>query len=261
MARYFISTQFVSHGSAAGLDDIPVSGRLAAWAWVFRLADGTNQSMITKRNSQGWAMSVVDVAAVAGGFRFVIERATTDTNYISAAGLVPLRTWKFLGAFFDDAASQKIRLYHGDLSTAVAEVSSYSTSDVGSGAVKADATSNLYVGNIEVATTLMFSGLIQRGGILKPTAEPDTAYFQAIYAATIPTATTNPSVADVLAAKTHELMFDYQDGDVTDRTGNGHNGTVTGATAVELLNKLGLYEGVGAAGRIQGQAVSRSSLY
>jgi len=229
MARVFnVSGRLIDHGSAASLDDLPVSGILAVWAWIWRLADGTNQHIITKRNAQGWVLSVV-TATGEGALRLVVERNTTDTNYISNTGIVALNTWTFVGAYFNDAATPKIKLFWGTPSTDVAEVGSYTTSDAGSGSVKADAASNLYVGNIQVATTLPFLGMIQRGGVIQPASTPDATYFEALRVATA------TSVLNVAGTK---LLFDYQDGDLSDRSGNGNNGTATGATTNELLAKL-----------------------
>jgi hypothetical protein len=248
MARYFVSSgDRIGHGSAAGIDNITASGKIAAWwVWLLLGATGANKHVFTMFGSagnQGWAIKVHNLAG-EGQVYLDVKRATTDLQYSSVAGVVPLLRWKFIGVYFDDAATPKVKIFHGGAAAAdtVAEVSSYAVTTDGTGAVSSDAGAEMLVGNIEIATTLPFNGLIQRGGALNPASTPDATYFEGIRAATLPGASV-PTTAALLAEQTHLFAFDYQDADLTDITGNGHDGTATGTVISELLTPLDLPSG------------------
>lgn len=232
MSRNFQSGQFVNHGTAAGLDDLAAAS-FTVWAWVFRGDNGSNQEVVTKDGNNGgtacgWNL-VLDNSLAEGQIRFVVFRVTTVTDFTSnASNVVALYTPTFVAATFNDAASPKVTLIRGTASAAAAEVSGYSVSDAGTGALISDAPASLYVGNIQRADTNPFGGQVQMGGIIRGSVLT-AAQLETIRAATRTAVDTDVTLSNARALFTHELVWHYKDGNVSDRTANAHNGTVTGA--------------------------------
>lgn len=232
MSRNFRSGEFVSHGSAAGLDNLmQTSGGVTLWGVVLRGANtaGSPGFIMSKDAAfpEGWNWSIDGSASPGEGALLVrVERATVNCNVISVAGVVALYVPTFVAFTFNAAASPAGKSYSGTEAAAVAETS-YNTQTDGSGTPVADATANFYVGNLQRATTNYLRTSIQMGGVITGStlsaAQLDTIWQAAI-------ASDDPSSA-ILALFTHELMFDYRAGSLADRTGNGHTGTATGAQA------------------------------
>jgi hypothetical protein len=118
---------------------------------------------------------------------------------------------------FDSAASPVTRMYKGTLSSAVAELTGFSTTLPGTGAVESDAAAALWVGNWE-ALNLAFEGRIERVGLVNRVL--DATELETIRPYALKTCNVSGTV----------LLASYRNGDVTDYSGNGNTGTITGAT-------------------------------
>jgi hypothetical protein len=122
----------------------------------------------------------------------------------------------------DVAGASTIKVFSGDLTTAVTEPT-YSLQQTGSnGAPDADAAYDLYIGNLARATTLPFKGRIDRAGVVRRalTVEELTK----IQFGTIPEC----NVPDTL------VLYDINGtGSQADLSGNGNTGTVTTASVAD----------------------------
>ena len=153
------SNRSVNHGSGASIDDLPAAGAFSYAGWFYRTSDGDNQYMFDKGTV---GLAVCTNAPGEGAIQCAVIRAS-PTNFITASGVLPLNTWKFIVMTFDDAASPKVHVYHGTTSTAMAEAS-YGTTTAGSGAIGSDAASDQIIGNTN-ALNLPFRGRIDGAAI------------------------------------------------------------------------------------------------
>lgn len=213
---------YVDHGSGADLDDLG-AGSFSVWAWVYRTANGGNQHIITKDGSfpSGWAL-VADNGVGEGEARFIVWRSTA-TDFISASGEIPLNTWTFVCAAYtkDPASGNEVAIYIGGINTPASEPS-YTTAQDGVGAINADAAYNLYVGNLQRATTLPFLGRVALPGVAKRRLTLKEA--REIQYRTL----ARDAVPDTL------LLPDYQGlGEQEDLSGNGHHGSTTNVSIAE----------------------------
>lgn len=206
------SGDLVNHSSAAALDNL---ADFTAWAWVYRTADGTNQLIMSKNGalSAGWLLLLITESG-EGTFRFIRYRSTTNTDIRSAGGVIPLNTWTFCAV----TSSLTTKLYTSSLSGNVAEVS-YSLQQEGAGSIVSDASSDLYVGNVQIATSLPFKGRIARGGLVDRVLS-----FSEL------SALRRESLVGANVSGT-KLLFDYTTAadSQTDYSVNGNTGTRTGA--------------------------------
>jgi hypothetical protein len=229
MALTFASGQYVNAGSASNLDDLgAINTAFTVWGWFYRTSNGANQHMITKDGAfpSGWVL-LCDNAGGEGGARFVIFKSTTGSNWAeahSAVGMIPLNTWTFVAGTHSStvAGASTIKLFIGNLSTAAVEPT-YTLQQAGSnGAPDADASYNLYVGNLSRATTLPFLGRIARAGVVRRALDQDELrriQFGSLIAANVPDT---------------RLLFDlHGTGTQIDYSGNGNTGAVTSATVAD----------------------------
>lgn len=210
----------VDHGSAASLDNLTQTA-LTVWAWVYRTGEGADQSVLSKMGAGavGWLWRLHG-GSPSGSMSLLVDRATTDTIYTTSVAVVAANTWTFVAVTYDPAAAPAVRMYSGTLAGAVSEITSFvsPTGNVnGSGTPSADAAFNLYVGNVQL-TNLAFEGRIERGGVVNRVLT--SSDLEAIRLAVIK----DCNVADT------KLLVSYRNGDVTDYSGNGNTGTITGAT-------------------------------
>lgn len=215
----------VNHGSGSSIDDLPSAGGVTWWMWVYRTADGANQHLMTKDGSfpGGWAM-LVDNNGGEGCLRLIIFRTNSTgsnwTDYQSAAGRIPLNTWTFVAATYDETASPEVVLYYGSRTATVIAETSYITSQNGTGSYLSDAASDLWVCNLQRASTLPLKGSGQCGGLIPSVLT--LGQLRTLQFASKPQ-TNYPGA---------KLTFHYDGttGTQPDLSGNGNNGTVTTAT-------------------------------
>jgi len=216
------STDHVNHGKASAINDLPGGANGCTFvAWVYRTADDGNQHIFTMDGvdfaSRGGLVFLASSGA-ADNLRALVRAATTDTDYTTNTGALPLNTWTFVAVTFKDTDSPKLHIYSGSL-TALATEASYASSTDGSGAVVADNANDKWISNIERANTLPLVGNIARA-----------AYFNTKLSLTDLQRLQFAPVAQWSGANT-KLLVDYHGtGTQRDYTGNGNAGTVTGAT-------------------------------
>jgi hypothetical protein len=229
MALNFASGQYVNAGSATSLDELAtINTAFTVWAWVYRTSNGGNQHIMTKDGSfpSGWAF-ICDNSPGEGTLRFVVFKTSTGSNwadYVSVAGQIPLNTWTFVAAYHssDVAGASTMKLYVGGLGTNAAEPT-YNLQQAGSnGAPSTDAAYNLYVGNLQRATTFPFLGRIARAGVVRRALTVDE--IRQIQFGTIPQC----NVPNTLM-----LLDLHGTGTQNDHSGNGNTGAVTSATVVD----------------------------
>lgn len=226
--------KYVNHGSNTSLDDLPTSGNMTAWAWIFRTANGVNQYLYSKvaSSTAGWEFIVSNNGGASeGSLAFIVRRATTYTRFESIGAVVPLNTWTFVAATFDNSASPKVHLYVGGLTTTVAEVGSYFTSTAGTGSIGSDAAANLYVGDYTLGPS-PFSGSISRGGITSATMSAN--YLRSLQYAPI----SGDNIANT------KLLFSYYGSGYTqDYSGNSNAGTIVGSPSFNRVPLGSLFPG------------------
>lgn len=211
----------VDHGSGATLDNLPAAA-FYGWTWIYKTDIGGQQCLITKDNAypSGW-MFLIDGATATGLLRFIIFRGSNFADATDFRGQtldVVNNEWTFVGFSFDPAASPRVKIYRGKLDVAVAEIPSYSFSSAGTGTASDDAAASLYVGNDQRNNSLVFKGAIAGGEVGVGTFSQ--SQFES---------RRRSSLANIGGAST-KLLFNYESlSTLSDLSGNGNNGTATGA--------------------------------
>jgi hypothetical protein len=206
------NTTRLNCGSGANLDDL-TSFTMLAWVNPSTLTTGR---VILAKGAVASA-KVFRLSGTGGNINLYVNRATTDANYITSdTPLSATGAWAFIAATYDEGATPSIHIYTGTLAALAAE-NGYGTSTDGSGTTDVDNTLAFYVGN---ATTnnVAFQGSVG-----------PCAYISGVLTlAQIQAWQFRPRVI----VNTRGLWFPGQDGvDVqADRSGNGNNGTIVGAT-------------------------------
>src|SRR6185503_3581635 len=190
---------------------------LPAWTWLFWLQISTftaNRVIVRKRNI-GHRITLFSTADL----NISVARATTSTAYQTNSGLLStLNKWYQLMVTFDIAAGAG--LVHtaliGDLATALTACT-FGTATDGSGAQLGDSGVNLGIrsqegGGNSLQGVIAVAGYFNR--VLTPGEGQDWLWYR------------NPKSGLILH---HELGFQGT-GTQIDYSGNGHAGTVTGAT-------------------------------
>lgn len=223
MSLAFASGQYVNHGSGAALDDLGATA-FSVMALVYRTGDGGNQIIVSKDGAypSGWLLFVENSAGGEGEVRFIVFRGATFSNatdYISAAGVVPLNRWTVVGVAYADADATKVSLFAGPLGQPLVDLTP-STATNGTGASSTDAAYNCYVGSVQRDTTLTFSGRIARAAVYNRRLSLGEA--RQVAAAATPEGWVRSGSLFVTDYQTTKLQPDV--------SGNGRHGTVTGAT-------------------------------
>lgn len=175
-----------------------------------------NRQLLAQSKTLGQIRLMGTHSSGSGVLQFGVPITPSGTaNAVSNTGLVTANEWNFAAVKYDSSDSQDVRLYHGDLSTLVTEVTYASNVD---GTIQSDNASAFIIGR-DVAGSLPFTGDI--ASIL---VFPNTA----LTLGQIRTLQYRPhSIAGI------ELFVHYGfngSGSQIDRSGQGNNGTVTGAT-------------------------------
>ncbi len=224
-ALTFASGQYVDCGSGASLDDLAATGgALTAWAWVYRTADGDNQSVITKDNAypSGWGIVITNGSGGEGSIQGFVgwDGGQTVSAISDSSNVVALNTWTFIAMVYDNAASPKCTVYRGTMGLLVAEVTGYYQNPAPTGSVVSDASANLYVGNLQRSTLYPLLGRIGPCGVFNralTVGELQQIQFSKRM----------NRAGGVLVGRAGENGTSTQ----PDWSGNGNTGTVTSATA------------------------------
>ena len=210
----------VNYGNAAGVNDI-FKGTATAWFMLSALpaTQGHPLRILTKGNE--W---IILSTQGINFFIAAIDRATLDQTVNAdmanwAVGVVPNKPLFIAVTFDTGGADTDQKIYIGDLDTPAAEPSAYTTQRVGTGAVTSNAAKNMYAGNNPDVTTEHLGGwlgdlhlfpdvLLTRGQIVMHQAQTRLRVNRRLWT----------------------RFGEYGAGQQYDRSGNGHVGTVTGAT-------------------------------
>lgn len=208
-------------GSAAAIDDVSV-GNLLLWVYPKNIAAN---SVLWSKNWTGVNTGQRLTQNTSGVPRFFLQRATQNlVGLPSAAGTYAQDKWCFLCIQWD--LSTTIKMFHGDITTAVAEFS-YTTQQVGTGAQTSDAAGNGIIAN-DSLTASAWNGYM--------------AYFAIVTSRLLTT-----DEMDMWRQRPGNLlnMVDYRDfkstaaADIADRLGN-NSATLTGGS-VQAHPNLGPY--------------------
>lgn len=218
------SSDRVNCGSGASLDDILV-GTILAWVYPTNVNMG-GKYILAKPFETGATGGLSFQIGVSFNGDLLIKRRKTSGNLLcnSSTGYVTTNTWQFLGGTWNNSGtSTDQHLYRGLLTTNVTECSSYApgSPNVGGGTNISDASKDLYIGNgsADAATwSNSFVGSIAWVGM----------WNRQLSLAEILTQQYRPRKTSGCVLFMH-LGFNGT-GSQIDLSGNGNNGTVTGAT-------------------------------
>lgn len=214
------STDQVDFGSAALLDNINTG---TYFVWLKNDAFAAFEQLINKGNAAGTRHRLGFAGAGApDNFRFLIQRATTPLEIISSDTPFVSNTWQCVAVTFDSGGgSTDQKLYVGSLTAPIAEVSSYSIQQAGSGAVGDDSGDSLLIGNTNQNN--VWTGQIAVVAI----------WNRVLTAAEIRAQQFRPfcKASDGCVLFTH--LGWAGTGTQPDLSGNGNNGTVTGASLAD----------------------------
>jgi hypothetical protein len=154
---------YVDYGSAAVLDNLSQRTMLA---WIYPTSVTTPLAQAIYAKADGTSFSAYRSFYVAGSIGSTIyvdsHRATTILKAESGT-VLSNNVWQFVGGAVDEAATATDqKLYWGSLSTAVAEVPTYASQQVGSGAFGNDAAFNATLGNFSATVPQSWSRFIGR---------------------------------------------------------------------------------------------------
>jgi hypothetical protein len=155
----------VNHGSAASLDNLdPFSYAL----WVYPTTVTGNRIIIAKSSAAGSPNGkFLGFEGASTRIQFIVDRVTTDTNYVTNLTALTTNKWWFVAVTFNSAGAvgEIANIYQGDLTATLAE-GTYSTATDGSGANRDEAAISLSVANSTPATPASaFQGRIAWVGV------------------------------------------------------------------------------------------------
>lgn len=228
--------EYINHGSAAGIDDLATL-TVAIWHYPTTV-DGSYRHIIGKSDdgTHGWGIQTTNWWDASNPNTLQIYRSTNNGGDYQLAGgsdnMLTLNAWNF-DAGYIPAVGTAPSLYHGNLTTIVADVTEQDTF-AGSGAADSDAAYSLYLGAVESDTNSGYRGTIG---------------FIAVWDGQI-------SLANLRIVQFHPLsavgvgtcvfmVYPGLDGGSTvyDKSGNTNDGTVTNATLSTVHLPLGPYFG------------------
>jgi hypothetical protein len=214
-------------GSGATIDNLG-AGDMSVFVRLKRNTTGNNQYFISKYNggATGWAMSLDDTVAT-GDISVNFGRSGTDGLVLSAnSSRIAVGTWYDVGFSWADAdATREIRIYQSPVGTALAEVSGYDGgSNQGSGTADADASANLWIGNLQITGVNPVLANIEYVAIFNKV-------LTAAQMLTLQQGFDRKSTAQITGIGGCVMLHRLNGtGTLTDLTGNANNGTTTGAT-------------------------------
>jgi len=230
MALDFAGTtgDYVDHGSDSSLDDL-AEGTLLIWGYKNAFGTG-NFDYIYNKGAGGnrriaWFDQFSDPDQLAAEFINIIGRKIMLSANLSTLSNYSTGKWICFGFTYNanvSTAAEQI-LFTGDLSNLVAEPSSYSSQANIAQSTSSDAATNLIIGN-DPAGNLNFDGLIAQ--VILWNKQLSLAEIQAQQFSTKP-----------VIYPQNVVLFSHYGFNGTDTqpdwSGNGNNGTVTGATVAD----------------------------
>lgn len=221
MALHFAdsSTDRVECGNSSELNDI-AAGTIIVW----HLPDGQG-------NDEGWAAKISggdgwdwSAPADTDAMRFILRRigGNINVNSTNSTQVIATGVWNYNAVAWDiNGADADQKLFYGRLNVAVTEADNYTFQSVGSGAVYSDAASNFTIANIPGGGGASFDGKIALLAVWDK--QLTLAQIEA-----------QRHMLDKAIESANCVGFWnlglYGTGVQPDWSGNGNNGTVTGAT-------------------------------
>ncbi len=210
------ATDRVDHGSGVTLDDL---NPFTFIEWVYPQA-AVNARVIGFTKDSG-SQKTLAYSGTGGHVNAFVPRATTDSNYITNSGGLTINAWNLLAWVFNTGAGagEVTNIYIGSLTTPAAEAG-YGTAIDGEGAVTSDAAVSFILGNRAAAS---------RSG--------DAIFAVATYcnaALTLAQIQSWQFRPRKLASSVLFCHYGFNGtGTQPDLSGNGNNGTVTGAVVAD----------------------------
>jgi len=114
--NFTASTHRVNHGSGTSLDD------LSAFTWAFWVKVTTLTTLRYICAKGATTTKYLRLSGTGGNVDFLVDRATTDAQYITNdTPLSSTGSWKFIAVTYDAAATSSMHIYVGSLSSALVE--------------------------------------------------------------------------------------------------------------------------------------------
>lgn len=151
------------HGTGGGMDNLTTATYLV-WFKVTN-ATPTNDLAVAWKGLAASGSRQARVESTLTEANMTIFRATTNLTVSANLSLVAVDEWNFLAFCHDTGgANGDQQVYEGNLSNIVAEVGSYGTQIVGSGAPGDNSSNSQIIGNRETGSR-QFDGVLQWVGI------------------------------------------------------------------------------------------------
>jgi hypothetical protein len=215
-----VNSDAVNIGTGASISNL---NPLSYIEWVYPTSVATSAGLLFMqkgRAASGGTRRAFSFAAAGNFLRLTVDRATTDTDYIASSLALTDNTWHCIAATFNSAASagEVVNLYCGTLTAEMAETT-YSTATDGSGAVGDDSGLAMKLGNDgAAASTSAFKGRIAIAAIFN----------RVLTLGELQSWQFHPRV---MSGCVGFWQLGYNGTSTQpDWSGNGNNGTVTGAT-------------------------------
>jgi hypothetical protein len=211
------TTDYVNCASAAGIDNIEP---FTFWAWIYLNSLNTDAQLFGKRS--GGAGKNLYLSDALGNLGLYVGRGTGEDEYITNDTPLSATTWQFVSCTHNSGASagQRIHIYTGTLS-ALATERTYGTATDGSSTTPPEAAGNFVLGNESVGASLSLRGRIAVAGYVSGVLT--LAQIQSLQF--MPRRIVN-------TIGFWQLGFNGT-GTQADLSGNGHNGTVSGAVVAD----------------------------
>ena len=213
------TTDNCDFGSDSSLDDLSTGTFIA---WVRPTAVSGDDTIYAKNNSSFTAFHNWLGNDGSGNILLDVRRTGPNLQVLTSNGPLSANTWSFIACVFDTGgANGDQKHYSGGLSSAPTE-DTYTTQQVGSGTKSSEAGVNAVIGNVSTPQTWgTFGGRIAFMGVWDRvlTLEEITAQWRKLH----PTANCQLFCHVGLAGT----------GTQVDLSGNGNDGTVTGATKAD----------------------------
>lgn len=219
--KYSASTHISNHGTSAKLRQD--TGFFAAWVLVTSFVSGVTGLKVCGTDGTYWGLWLDGNFDGSGMLYFDIQRATTDLKLLASSNAIIAGIPQFVAASWHTAGSNSDqKLYKGDLVTPVAEISSYTTQQVGSGTRSVPSTAFTIGNALGGESYSYFNGIIDssiylnRQPLLKEIIELQKRMY--------------------VAAGTQILtQLGISSGLQIDISGNSNHGSVTGAASASPL--------------------------
>lgn len=211
-----LTTDNVSHGSGTSIDNLNTKTVLM---WVYPTTLTAGRLLYVKSgDADGFNRFVLSVAGTEDELRLIMT--DSGTQYRTNNANLTVNNWWFVGFTYTDSGTGRVKIYSGS-ATSPATALTFSLATDGTGSYLSDAAQNLTIGNGDSAGgggTTPWQGQIGWVGV----------WNRVLTLAEIQDQQFNPHITSGNVLFVHEGFNGT--GTQYDLSGNGNNGTVTGAT-------------------------------